>query len=47
MRSLTEEQGCMLSSLASTVAGAPSVTLLSLSSGVLPVRAWREAAVGA
>ena len=36
MRSLTEEQGCMLSSLASTVAGAPSVTLLSLSSGVLP-----------
>ena len=37
MRSLTLESGLKNSSFASTVAPAPSVILLSLTSGVLPI----------
>ena len=42
MRSLTEPAGLKYSSLASTVAGAPSVTLLRRTNGVRPIVSERS-----
>ena len=46
MRSLTEPPGLKLSSLATTVAPAPSVTLLSRTSGVPPMRSESRSWIG-
>ncbi len=42
MRSFTEPPGLKYSTLASTVGASPSVTELSLTSGVFPMRSSRE-----